>query len=519
VSDFILEKKGWQGVGNDPNAQGCILIIINAGGHRYCFGTIDVNVQEIASSSEEIHFVGAILNDPSHIESVDPYSRVATIQEFEFDIMGDHFPIPELRKNGIILQNIDVDVYWYIAGRGMALEQAFHVLKGKLIEPKYDEENNVSTFSVVDARLSGELPFPPVVLKKGLISLSGDQVESLGKPYPIVIGAVKKLPVLDIGSPLLTQFLAMHDPLSEYSGTPATALYDGDDSSTPGIGTQSFATDSAGNRFLQVNTSGGSTTKSRDVTVDVTGHTPATVDETIKYLLSFFGDDSEIFDLSSLNKIKKKMAPVTLGMAFNHRENSGVLGIIRDRLSKVLPFAMIQRGTKYAFEPITWDRDVTKVLHFDKNLVRKLAGPTETNRSEIYNSFAVKYGLSGFRGDYRGCIVRDWEDSFLCSESARRYGKRPMPDVDAGDLADEDSANWLIEWLIETFSKMRVLVSYLATLDVVNVRLFDNVRVIDEYEDWDSIFKVIGIERVTGPTIELDLISVDDYTDVYGVPV
>lgn len=517
MNDFLLKKSGWQDIGNDPRAQGCILVVINASGHRYCFGTIDTNVPEIVGG-DELHFIAAILNEPTHKETVDPFTRVSTIQEFDFDVMGEHFSIPELRKNGVILQDIDVDVYWHVVGRGMALEQAFHVLKGKLVNPSYDEEQDISSFSVVDARLSGELPFPPVVLKRGLISLSGDQVESLGKPYPIVIGSVNKLPILDIGSPGLTQFLALHDPLSELSGSPATALYDGDDGSTPGIGSQSFGTDAAGNRYLQVDTSGGTPTQGRDVTVDVTGHTPATVNEAIKYMLSFFGDEADIFDLSSLNRIKSKMSAITLGMAFNHRENSGVLGIIRDRLSKVLPFAMIQRGTKYAFEPISWDRDVTKILSFGKNLTRKIHGPIETSRSEIYNSFTVKYGLSGFRGDYRGCIVRDWSDSYSCLKSSKRYGKRAMPDVDAGDLADEESANWLIEWLIETFSKMRVKVGYEATLDAVNVRLFDNVRVIDEYENWDALFKVVGIERVTGPTIGLDLISMDDYTEVYGIP-
>ena len=204
-------------------------------------------------------------------------------------------------------------------------------------------------------------------------------------------------------------------------------------------------------------------------------------------------------------------------MAFNNRESGGMLETVIERLVSQLPMALVQKGEKYSFQPIVWNDVISKVLSFDSNILNKIDGPSETRKSEIYNSFVVKYKRSGLRGDFQGCIVRDHTSSYDCKVSADRYGKRSMQDFEAGDISNDDGANYVMNWLIETFSKMRVFVSYECTLDVIDVNILDTVRVIDRYEDWDTHFKVIGISRPLGHSIILDLVSVKDYTEVYGI--
>jgi len=518
VSQFFLKGPGWKGIGDDKDAEGCILVVVNAGGNRYCFGTRDVEVNE-SGDYNPMHFIGCILNDPVASEEVDPFSRNVSVQKFRFNVGADFFPIKEMRQAGIILQDSDVDVYWYVTNRGFTLEQALHILSGKLLNPSYNEEKNVSSFEVEDIRLIGEEPFPPLIA-------TGDKLDGVtwtvdtafnGKPYPIVIGAIKQLPIIRMTQGVGDdRYLVMHDPFSEYSANPVTTVYE-NDSDLGVINAQDRDTDEEDNPYWYAEVAGPPTSAS--LTADVTGHTPATLDETITYLLRFFGNKSDMFDVGSIEDLKRAFVDITLGFAVNNRETDGVLGIIRNRLSSLLPFATIQKGAQYVFKPLLWDRDVVKHLSFKKNIVRKISGPIETRRSQIFNSFTVNYDRSGLRGDFNGSIVRDWNNSEKCSLSEKRYGKRAFGDIDAGDLADSASAKWLMNWLIETYSIMRVFVGYECSLDVANVQLFDTVSIDDEYEGWDHgpLFKVIGITRPTGTTIGLSLVNKEDYVDVYAV--
>ena len=504
----------WSDLFADETAVGCILVDVNAAGRRYCMGTIDIVLNEVGSG-RPLHFVDAIQNDPIHEESFDPFSRESSVQAMSFEVKGEHFPIRELRRSGVLLQDVQVDVYWYVANHEYSLDQALPLLSGKLVEPVYDEARNVSSFRVEDARLRGERPFPPVVATQDKIG--GLLDEHSGKPYPVVIGVVKKLPLLDISNGSWDDFLVMQDRSNEWE-TPAqvSAIYDGDATGPPTENAEAQATDGDGNMYIHVTTLAGTST--RDVTADVTGHTPATPGETVRYLINSYGDDPDVFDLTSVDKLDLHMGNVTLGLAFNEQVRGGVLAAIRDRLGSVLPFGVVQRGGKYAFEPCVWDRDVVKHLRMGTNIYRKTANPTETKRSSLYNSFVVKYGRTGYRGDHTGCVLADPESDGSCSVSEERYGRTMPLEVDAGDLADEESARWLLNWLIETYSKTRVFVGYRCSLDAVNVRLLETVMVTDEEEWWDGVlFKVIGIRRGTGPWIDLDLVSVDDYSEVYQV--
>ena len=520
MTGFFLKGTGWQGIADDSNAIGCLLLIVNAGGNRYCMGTLDVEVAQVTDGSK-LHFAGVIENNPVPTEKIDPFSRTAAIQSYSFVVDSDYFPIAKLRRSGILLQDCSADIYWHVHGRDFTLDQALHILNGKLVDVSYNEENNTASFKVEDMRLEDQTPFPPRIITDASINTAALTLEegANGNVLPIVIGSVRQLPVSKMAHAANDYYIVMDNPLHEFvaADTPVSALYD-EDNGTIAIASQNVVNDNDGNSYCYITTISDACA-SLDVTVDVDGHTPATIENVIRYLLSFFSPNANIFDLTSLDRLKTIFAGVSFGMGINERVENGALGIIRDRLSDTLPFAVMQRGNKYSFEPIVWDRDVVKKLSTKDNILKKLKGPTETKRSEIFNSFTIKYARSGYRGDFTGSIVRDWNNSSECLKSQERYGKRAMSEIEAGDLADLASANWLMKWYIETFSKMRVFVSYECDLSTANVALFDTVAVQDEYENWENwpLFKVIGIRRPTGSTIEFDLVSVDDYLDVYEV--
>jgi len=509
---FYVKKNGWQGLADDRNARACILVDINAGGNRYCFSTIDVDVQS-AADGPWMRFHGAIMNDPVHKEKVDVFGRQPSVQDMKFTVMSERFPIPEMRRTGLLLQDIRVDVYWHIIGRDFTFDQAFHLLRGRLQDPTYNEQEKTVDFRVEDTRLEGEQRFPPVVADQTKIpNLIDDHV---GKPYPIVIGSCKKSPVLNIDGAIAGNvFLAMGDPMDEYAGgAQVSEVYDQDTALT--VSAQTRQTDAEGNVYHRVTTNDNAATA--EVTADVTGHANTDVESVIRYLLTFFANNDDVFDLSSLKQVKLAMPKVDLGMVFNSRSSrGGVLKVLIDRVLRMLPIGMIPRGRKYEFKPLTWDRDVMHHLSFaDGSIQECVSGPTETKRSDVFNEFVIRYNRSSLRGGKISVLEKTSSNNQDCRRSEERYGRRAMGDVDAGDLNSDDGAAWLMDWYVETYSRMRVFVSYRVNLGAVNVPLWATVRVEDEFQNWDSLFKVIGIRRGTGSDMVLDLVSIDDYSEVY----
>ena len=518
-SGYGPRDDNWRKLGADNKAYGIFCLVINAG-RRYLISTADIDIYD-EKNQDWLHFVGAILNDISYSETVDVYTMDASsTTRINIECMSEHFPLNEIRTRGYLLQDIEIDIYWYIANADHSWRNAIHLLKGKLTNPLWDEERGVSKFSVEDYRLQYSNPFPPVIAISD--NLSGLYSEHEGKPYPIVIGEVKRLPVLDISNGSWDEFLVMSDILNEFGGgglNLITGIYDGDTApNTLAESAEGQTTDSASNRYYYVQCVGDAAT-TRDVTVDVEGYDGSDVGDIFRYLLMFFGDDADLFEYSSYEKLSKAFTAINLGFGINERLEHGVLGLIQERLARVLPVVMFQRGGKYRFEPVLWTRDIVKRLSFEKNILNCTTLPTETPRNNIYNSFVVNYARSCYKGDFTGSIVQDWNNNRYCQLSKKRYGPRPMNTIDAGDISNANGANWIANWNIETFSKVRVQTSYECSFDMMNVPILSNVRVFNEYEGWDHgpIFKVVGLHYGTGPTIGVDLLSVDDYFGVYGI--
>jgi hypothetical protein len=181
--------------------------------------------------------------------------------------------------------------------------------------------------------------------------------------------------------------------------------------------------------------------------------------------------------------------------------------------------SIIQLGEKFYFQHLLWGRDISKTLSTDKNIILTLESPTEIGRVEMANSFVVQGGISGLRGDAQSAVSRNKNNDAMCLLSVQRYGELGKREISVPDLVDEDGATWLMNWAVETFTKKRIKISYLCTFDVIDVNLWDTVEVYDADLNWNHgpLFKVVGITYEGTNGIGLDLLSIDDYFDVYGV--
>jgi hypothetical protein len=505
---FLLKRDGWRDAEVGAFSRGSIVLDIQAAGFRGVYANVAMKLEEFAGGPT-LECSPALLGELSFEQRLDPYDRECAASQMAFSIMAKYFPAGEIIASGQSLTAITAKVYWAMSG--LALDQAFLLVVGVLRNFSFDEGAQTVNFTVVDNQLSGDRRFPPHVVSKESFPTAPD--ESFGRAYPVILGAVQKVPAIDISADS-TSFLVMDDVFNQFTGSLATDAYDEDSDLT--IDSQGQGTDSEGNKYWYVTAS--SSADSNDVTMDITGASGNFIDSVI-FLLNGFSSKSDFFDLSSLRHIGRELGVLTLSAVFNEIVDGGVSQIIRERLLKELPLGIVQRGKKFFFQNLFWDRDVRKHLSFHKNLIARLSPPTEIGRDKMSNSFVVQCGVSGLRGDSVTAFTRDKTNDALCRLSFMRYGDLGKKSINIPDVADDEGAVWLLNWLIETYAKMRVRVSYLCTFDTLDLNLWDTVQVYDEYYGWEHgpLFKVVGYTLGVANGVSLDLLSVDDCFNVYRV--
>lgn len=509
---FTLQGSGWAALESADDVRGEVLVQVTAGGKLYNLATTDLDMVGYARTDRDadlVHFVGAVLNDPQVSDKIDYKTGGMTARTMTFEVSHEHLPFKELRNRGVLLQASDVRVLWTVVGAGLTLDQADVVLEGKMSNPVHDEEAGTVSFTVRDARFDGDKLFPPVAATSSRIANLDD--ESIGKPYPIIVGTVKKSPCLYISNDWVS-WLAMHLP---FDGGSVDAIYDGD--TELAIDVQGSDADNGGDTYYYVDIDGVASTK--DVTVDATGYPNDSFEGLVGFLMRQYSNFSDKVDYPSLSEASTRMLPVNFGVVVNEFVDGGALNFVQSRIVPQVPVAMFVRGGRIAFRSMRWDRDVSRYLKTGRDIISQAEPFVETPVEEVCNEFVVRYGRSAFRNDATGVVEAKPATNFDCQVSLERYGLRAFQAFDVLDVTNEDGALYVLNWLVETFSKVRVKTSYLSRIgSVVSLGLWDTVRVEDEWNGLDHapLFKVIGARRMAGPHIKLDLISVDDYLDVFN---
>jgi len=501
----------WSSLGRTAGLEADVLAVVDSAGRKICVGTADADVRLSHGGSKRYRFTGAVLNSPRLAERYDPYARQSTSMRVTFEVSESELSLREIRRSGVPLQMLGVDVYWKIGGSDF--EQTFQMLRGNLISPRYDSNRGVSTFTVEEKWLAEDEPFPPVIASQS--NITSLLSEHSGKPYPVIVGDVKRLPLLCEDSTNLDDFIVMLDRDGEWSSpNQVSAIYDSDDSALAEA-SESQQTDADGNKYIRVTTTAGASS-GNDVSADVVGHKPATVGEVLRYLSRFFGDGS-VVSWQSTRDVDRSIT-ATLGIVFNSRMRSS-LEAIKRRICSILPIAMLQRWDQYVFIPFLWGTSPVAHLYVGRDILGYSSNPTEIDRGMIATEVVLKYGRECFRGQHVGVLTANSDNYLLCKTAKNRYGKGASLEVDAGDLSDESSARWLLDWLVETHTKMRVHVGYRCALGAaVQLDIGDTVLVDDEWEGWENVlFKVVGVSRSAGATLDIELLSVRDYSELYGL--
>jgi len=512
---FLLQRDGWIYAAANRKSRGTFVVDINIAGWRGCFSDVDFSILEFANGPS-VRCNSALLSLPEYKIEVNPYERTFNLSSLSFSMIADCLPINNFLKSGLSFSGIKVKVYWLILNNEFSLDQAFLIVDGTATNFQYSEPDNVVNFDIVDEQLGGDCTFPPRAITLDTFPESlGINEESYGKCYPVIIGSVKKMPVLDITDDR-TRYLVLDDPHGRISGTPVSKAYDGDNEIAVGAISQAADVDALGNTYWYADVT-SDPSLSNDVTVDIDAGNAALVDA-ISFLLTY-SEKFDVFDLNSLKKLSHELSALTFALVFNEAVDGGVIGAIKERLIKELPISIFQRGKKYYFQSLFWDRDIRKSLSTDTNILQTISSPTEISNEIMCNDFVVTAGISGLRGDSAAAVGRNRFNDALCATNAMRYGSVGRKEISLPDAADSKSATWMANWLVETFARKRVRVSYLCTFDVLDLNPWDTIQVFDHNMGWTHgpLFKIVGMTFGSTNGIILNLLSLDDYFDVYGI--
>lgn len=96
-------------------------------------------------------------------------------------------------------------------------------------------------------------------------------------------------------------------------------------------------------------------------------------------------------------------------------------------------------------------------------LLDRVSQVTETSKGEILNEVVVKWGYDPMLDSYAGVVTRSPSNSALCAYSQQLVGRRDANPIDSPYIADEDSAEYVADWIVQH----RALPSYIVQYDAV----------------------------------------------------
>ena len=123
----------------------------------------------------------------------------------------------------------------------------------------------------------------------------------------------------------------------------------------------------------------------------------------------------------------------------------------------------------------------------------------ETPKSEVFNSFVVRYGYDPLLDTWDSVITADPDTSDLCRYSRQLYQERHAPQIESPYIQTEGQARYVLEWLVAHFATPAYVVEYEAAAVVfLQHRVGDTISLTDPDFSWSgepAIIEALSYQR------------------------
>ena len=198
-------------------------------------------------------------------------------------------------------------------------------------------------------------------------------------------------------------------------------------------------------------------------------------------MLTEAGLDAELFARAQI-----KMNPVSARCLINgsgESDTAKCMDYIQSTLSSSFPM-ISWTFTGRGYGPILTDRRedliVLELVARQGLLYDRESEISESPKSEVKNSFTLKYGYDPVKDNYTKIAIRDSENSPLCKISRERYGKYDGDVMESIVIYDDKVANYVVDWLVSHYTLPSYYVEYSGSPSLMFLlRLGDNIKLTD----------------------------------------
>ena len=236
---------------------------------------------------------------------------------------------------------------------------------------------------------------------------------------------------------------------------------------------------------------------------------PAEVIENIASLHT--GLTADFLDSAAFGRAKSKLSSWKFASIFQGSGSTKgtAFSTISQRLIRQLPLIPVWRENTYSIEYIDYDReDVSAYLSRSRNIIQLVGRIREGPIEDIANTFKIKYGYSQIEGRFLKYSERSPANSSRCKLSRNKYGEREYPTLEAYDIQDDATAEYLLNYLERTYTEPPVMLTYELTKDQSFLEANRLVCVIDSNQGWDDKKFLIEQIKFPGESVLADLRSV-----------
>ena len=221
-------------------------------------------------------------------------------------------------------------------------------------------------------------------------------------------------------------------------------------------------------------------------------------------LLTEAGLDADLFGRAAQKLSMLKVKCLINGSG--ESDSARCLEYVQSTLSSSFPmlsFTFSGRG----YGPIVTDRRnefITLNLTARTGLLYDRASDIqESSKSEVRNSFTIKYDFDAVNNNYKKIVTRNENNSALCKISREKFGKYDGDVLESIVIYDDAVASYVIDWMVSHFTLPSYYVEYAGSPSLIFLlKLGDNIRLTDSKVNLSSALGTIEkIEYSKGQVI------------------
>lgn len=199
-------------------------------------------------------------------------------------------------------------------------------------------------------------------------------------------------------------------------------------------------------------------------------------------LLTEAGLDADLF-----GRAEQKLSPLKVKCLINgsgSSDSARCLDYVQNTLCGSFPmlsFTFTGRG----YGPIVTDRRnefiALNLTARQGLLYDRTTDLQESSKSEIKNSFTLKYDYDAVNDNYRKIVTRTASNSGLCRISQQRFGLYDESVTESIVIYDDSVANYVLDWMVSHFTLPSYEIEYSGSPSLIfHLKLGDNIKLTDD---------------------------------------